>query len=224
MLKAKKKGHPCLRLFLRARQLFARVLHYVSLPWWILFDRLILRALVRGACSKFQRNKRVWTTNRVIGCSRFSRVWVNRSRNLAMITSLPRLRDHKVNVGDIVPRLAADRRKKVRYIVPCWEECQALGLGMKYTCKSPLQNASGSWLNHLLKVRQQTRERVRRYIIGAMKENVVCKSPNSDLSGVALVNHYLWFWNNNSKGGIRTVLIVIKWRNVKWFPCLHSLM
>lgn len=42
-----------------------------------------------------------------------------------------------------------------------------------------------------------------------MKENVVCKSPNSDLSGVALVNHYLWFWNNNSKGGIRTVLIVI---------------
>ena len=56
-----------------------------------------------------------------------------------MITSLPRLRDHKANVGDIVPRLAADRRKKVRYIVPCWEECQALGLGMKYTCKSPLQ-------------------------------------------------------------------------------------
>lgn len=165
VLKAKKKGHPCLRLFLRARQLFARVLHYVSLPWWILFDRLILRALVRGTCSKFQRNKRVWTTNRVIGCSRFSRVWVNRSRNLAMITSLPRLRDHKANVGDIVPRLAADRRKKVRYIVPCWEECQALGLGMKYTCKSPLQNASGSWLNHLLKVRQQTRERVRRYII-----------------------------------------------------------
>ena len=31
VLKAKKKGHPCLRLFLRARQLFARVLHYVSL-------------------------------------------------------------------------------------------------------------------------------------------------------------------------------------------------
>ena len=123
VLKAKKKGHPCLRLFLRARQLFARVLHYVSLSWWILFDRLILRALVRGACSKVQRNKRVWTTNRVIGCNRFSRVWVNHSRNLAMITSLPRLRDHKANVGDIVPRLAADRRKKVRYIVPFWEEC-----------------------------------------------------------------------------------------------------
>ena len=31
VLKAKKMGHPCLRLFLRARQLFARVLHYVSL-------------------------------------------------------------------------------------------------------------------------------------------------------------------------------------------------